>query len=357
MSTGDTEFGSQIHDALLKEDPAGLEPEQLKIYEMCLQSRDQIIEKVFGGDAPNIKVIKERRLWCQIAKTPGDKRPNPERLRHSAQADYIARLGSRLLIVEYKSLPGDVPASPQNEQMRDQSVMASRQLVASEIICAIVQPLVTMDPELCIYDSITIARAEQEMFKRVRNSNNPHAQRSPNPTSCKFCKAVTNCAEYQQWAGSQLPDTAPITGVPVSQWTPQQRAHFCKMLPVAQKWLDDAKEAMKRQLKEDASSIPGYHLKDGAEQQTINDPQELFTRVVALGQEWAKAENGEMHADHVLLPLFMDCVKVGKGDLEAMIRKITGHKGKQLLGTMNTLLDGIVDVKQNDSSLAKVKGS
>lgn len=354
--SADADFGRKIHEALANNSPDGLDGDQLGIYEQCTSIRDMVVEKVFGGDAPNIKVIKERRLWAKITAKPGDKNPAAPRYEHSGQADYMARMGSRLLIIEYKALPGDVPSSSHNEQLRDQAVLAFRALLPKEIITAVVQPLVTHDPELCLYDSSTLAKAELEMYARVRASNNPSAQRTPNSISCKFCLANTTCAEYQQWAGSQLPDTTPIIGVPVAQWTPQQRTYFCDMKSVAQKWLDDCEAEMKRLLKENPESVPGYHLKDGKTRETVTDPNQLFARFVELGSEWAHKEFPGIPPAQSLNPIYMGCVAIRKGELEVLVRRVAGLKGKGLLAKMNELLDGITETKQDAPSLSKVRG-
>lgn len=346
----DASFGKKVHEALLNENPEGLTTAQIKVYEQCIDIRENLVFRVFGDDAPNIKVIKERRFKVSVLQAPA--RPGMQvagtagRYEHSAQADWVGRLGNRLLIVEYKTLPGDVPSSPENEQLRDQVVCVTRTLVASNAITAVIQPLVTHEPELCEYDAAAIGKAEQEMFTRVRNSNNPEAHRTPNPVSCKFCTATVICPEYQEWAGSRLPQTQSLSRVPIASWTPEQRAEFCTMMPVAQKWLDDCKAEMKRLLKEDETCIPGFYLKPGSERTTITDPQKLFDRLVA--------SSAELTAEQ-LLPLFMECVTVLKGDFEGLVRKSTGLKGKALLGKMSELIDGITETKQSDSSLAKLK--
>lgn len=346
--SADALFGSQIHDALFAGSMDGLSPEQAAIYEQCVSIRDAVLNKVFGGDAPNAKVIKERRFKVEITANPSDKSPNPMRYGHSGKPDYIARMGNRLLIIEYKTLAGDVPESSRNEQLRDQAVLACRNLVATEAVVCVCQPLVTHDPEICVYDSAAINRAEAEMFDRIRKSNDPNALRTPNTLSCKYCKAKSVCKEYQQWASSQLPETAPVAGIPVAQWTPEQRAHFCNMLPVAQRWLDECKEEMKRLLSKDPAAIPGFVLKDGATRERVTDPQELLNRLVSV------ASSSSMSPQDVLT-LYMECVEIRKGEFETLLRKVTGLKGKGLKSKLDDMLAGIVEAKKSQPSLAREK--
>lgn len=359
LKSKDSDFGQQIHDALYNENPSGLKPEQIKIYEQCIDIRNAAMLKFFGGEASAATIIKERRFFVGVLPVTGSK--EGERYNHSARLDFLARHGNRLLIIEYKTLPGDVPASPQNEQLRDQAVISVGNLKMTnipdyEVGVGIAQPLVTHDIELCIYKPAHIKRAETEMFQRVRNSNDPTAKRTPNTLSCKFCKARFTCLEYTVWAESMLPATTRIgSGLPVTQWTPEMRTHFCEVRSVAQKWLDECEAEMKRSLQEDSSSIPGWHLEEGNTIESVDDPQALFTRFIEIAKEFAKQE-APGNEQSLITALFMECVKVGKKDFEAIVRKVSGLKGKALHAQMEKLYEGIVASRQNQPSLARSGG-
>lgn len=349
VSSDDARFGNEIHDALKLGTPSKLNTQQLSVYESCVEITDNLMTKVFGAEKAKASVYRERRFWCKVLAVPGDKAKVPKRYEHSGMLDFVARLGPKALIIEYKSLPGDIEESPTNDQLRDQVVLAAGNLVLSEAVTAIVQPLVTHDPDLCLYNSDAIKKAEQEMYVRVRKSNNPNAKRVAGPTQCKFCLARNTCQEYQTWAASLVPETASVAGVPVASWTPEQRAHFLNMRGVAQKWLDECTDEMKRLITEDAAAIPGWSLREGNKIETVNDPQELFTRFNALARPWAEKEQAD------LLTLYIQCVKVHKEDFESLLRKVSDLKGKGLKAKMDSLLEGITDVKQNAPSLARSK--
>ena len=354
----DAKFGTQIHDALQKQDPTGLSNEQLSIYESCNEITLALIDKVFGPDAPNVKVIREQRMWAQVLAQPGDRAKEPKRYQHSGKLDVIVRHASKGLIIEYKTLPGDLDGSETNDQLRDQAVLAARNMVIKDIYAAICQPLVTHDPVITHYDPEAITQAEKEMFQRVRNSNSVDSKRTPNPVSCKYCTAASVCLEYQSWASRQVVEMQPVTGIPVKQWTPQQRAHFMNMRPVAQKWLDDCYQELKAVAKLGPDEVPGYALKPGAMLRPINNAQELFERFHNTGMEFAMKECGgdAVKAVTLLTELFMSCVDVSKSSLEAVVRKVTGLKGKGLAAKMDDLIAGITDDKQNEASLSKVRG-
>jgi len=258
-------------------------------------------------------------------------------------------------VVEYKCLPGDVASSPTNKQLRDQAVLISGNLLVHEVYTAVNQPLVSHTPDLCLYNKEALKQAEQEMFVRVRNSNNPDATRTAGEKQCQFCLARSDCAEYQQFAQSLIPAPATMFGVPVKDWTDEQRAKFMDGKRVAQRWLDESYSELKVLIGEFPGCVPGYKMGVGDEVKTVKDPQELFRRFVEVGRDFATNENAEMHADHVLLPFFMQCVKVGKGDFEALVRKVTGFKGKKLKACTDAMMDGIVDVSRKEGSIEKDK--
>lgn len=348
--TDDSDFGDKVHEALKTDDPSKLDHEQLKVYEQCVEIRGRMIDKYFGNDAPNVKVSKERRFWCQILAKPGDKSPTPHRFKHSGQVDWIARLGKRALIVEYKALPGDVASSPTNKQLRDQVVLAAGEMVLSEVATVVVQPLVTQNPELCVYQAEHIKRAEAEMFTRVRNSNNPDAPRTANATSCKFCLARDHCAAYQVWVTAMVPKSEIIAATPVEQWTPEMRSHFLTMRPAVEQWLKECYSKLKALMKEQPTAVPGFKLKKGNTVTEINDPQELFNRFAIIAKDWAAKEADPQAA---IMAAFMKCVTIGNGDFEKVVRMVTGLKGKALESAVDKLREGLFDSSTNDQSITK----
>lgn len=343
--TDDSVFGDQIHEALAKDDPSKLDHEQLVIYERMVEIRDKAMETVFGPDAKRAKVMKEHRMWVKV-------RPNPEAqnnyYQHSGQVDFLAYFERKGLIVEYKSLPGDVAGSPKNHQLRDQVALASGFLMLSEVVVVVNQPLVTMSPELCVYTSEDIKAAEREMFQRVIASNQPDGKRTPHPVACKFCLAKPKCPDYARWMDSMLPDNVTPFATPVENWSEEQKMYFLKVRSSLKKWIEYCEDKLKLELKQNPNAITGWGLKPGKNRSAINDPNELFRRFVELARPWATKQNAEMHADHVLMPHFMKCITVKKEGLTDLVRMVTDLKGKKLDSAVELLTDGIV-TKSNDA--------
>jgi hypothetical protein len=332
IATEDAAFGTQIHDALAKQDSSGLDGEQLKIYEQCVEMVEKLTEQFFGPEANDLKRWVEQRFWVKIKG----------QWEHSGKPDLVLRSPTKALAIEYKTLPGEVGGVAENAQLRDQIVFAGRHLLADVVGGAIVQPLVTMSPSIVLYDKDSIAKAEAEMFARVEASNTPDAPRVAGESQCKFCKARHECKEHQRLVAVSVPALPmhELALVSVKDWTPEQRAQFCEAMPIATKWIEEVKKQIKASLTENPESVPGYKLEPGDMMRPISDPEALHQRFVAAGGNSAD---------------FLKCVEVGKGDFEKAVRAATGLKGKGLKAKMDELLSGLTEDKQKDASIAKAK--
>jgi len=326
--TSDSKFGDRIHAALAGNSTIGLTGEELSVFEGCTEIRDKLIMEKFGMDASKAKWITEQRFWWK--STDG-------KHKHSGKVDLLVVLGTEALLIEYKTLPGEVEGSATNEQLRDQVALAAGNLKLTEVDVAVVQPLVTYSPAICRYDTTSITKSQLEMVQRIRNSNEPNAKRTAGVLQCKYCKARFTCKEYSAFTALATPVAMNSLTVPVHQWTPEQRALFCERLPIAQKWLDECKAQIKDMLRKEEKAVPGWKLAPGDIRRTITNPEELHNRFIAMGGTTQQ---------------FLACVEIGKGKLEVQIREIAKLKGKALKAKMEEIQLGITEDKQTDSSLA-----
>ena len=325
--------GQKVHEALRKQDPTGLSAAQTDLYERCNQIHDTL-RKEWLKNVPvgQIKTVREQRYWVGAGG-----------LKHSGQVDVADFCGNQVLIVDFKSLAGEVPESPTNMQLRDQAVLLwLNRPLTKHVAVAIIQPYVTMTPQYTVYGEPELERALSEMERRVKNSNDPNAKRVPGDIQCNYCKAKSQCVEYQQWAGSKVPVPVSIIDVPVSQWTPEQRAVFCENAGRAQKWLDEGWNEMKRLAQADPNAIPGWVIEPGKVKHPINDAQQCYERCSVHG---------------VTLDTFMKCINVKKTDLKDAVKEASKLKGKALNTAWEAVEAGITDTKQDAPSLAKVKTS
>jgi Protein of unknown function (DUF2800) len=315
--------------------------EQREIFDSCREIEKKLVLQYFGADpqpiggkGQGIRVYRHRRFWLKLTNKEGK-----GIFQHSGEVDACSQLGPRLLIVDYKALPGEKTASSRNGQLRDLAVLAAGEIPETqEVGVVIIQPLVTHSPELCLYGPDDLKRAALELYGRIVKSNDPKSPRVAGVIQCGFCLAKPVCREYQAWTSAMVPSPRSILDVPVAAWTGEQCALFLDNAGIAQRWLDDCKDAVKARVEADPAAVPGWALKPGASPETITDPQACFDRFAALGGNISQ---------------FMGTVSVGKGKLKEAIHAVTGAKGQQLDKAVKALTDGITEQKQNAPSLVK----
>ncbi len=343
------EHGRIIHEALA--DSANtralnaMDFGQREIFDACREIEKQKQDEFFGNyfvpgkPQTGMRVFREERYWVKVP-VPG---ANGLAFEHSGKPDVIFKAGVRALIAEYKTLPGDVPGSPRNLQLRDQAVLVRGSLrPIDEVGVVVIQPMVSRQPEICLYTKEDLDRAEIEMFNRVIASNTPGGMRIAGEAQCAYCKAKRQCPEYTKWAGQMTPPAMlSIMEVPIAAWTPEQRSTAANALAPAKKFLKDLEDFFKEGLTKDPAFVPGFELKPGNTREEIKDPQTAFERFLALG---GKQEQ------------FMEAVTLGKMKLKEAVADATGTKGKGLEGVMAGLLNGITETSQNAPSLKKSGG-
>jgi len=339
----DASFGALIHECLadsgIRTKMEKMTLEQHEIFDACRNIEGKLRDQYFGagaGDNKNkMRVFRERRFWLKLTSRDGK-----GLFEHSGQADVVFQHGTRLLVLDFKCLAADKTDSPKNGQLRDLAVLAAGEIPETqEVAVAIVQPLVTHSPELCLYGPDDLKRAALELYGRIVKSNDPKSPRVAGVIQCAYCLAKPNCREYQAWASQMVPAPRSILDVPVAQWTGEQCAIFLDHASVAQRWLDDCKDAVKARVEADPAAVPGWTLKPGAIKETITDPQACFDRFAALGGGIAQ---------------FMSTVSVGKSKLKEAIHAVTAAKGQQLDKAVKALTEGITEQKQNAPSLVKI---
>lgn len=328
----DAKFGTAIHKVLAGETGVALTTEQ----ESIVDSMQGIDLKVLTTFYPNVagKVdppMRERRLWIEWA----------DKLKHSGQIDVAHIIGYRGLIGEYKSLPGDVPTSPSNLQLRDQAVLLATNVPGlKEIGVYVNQPLVTHSPEICIYQVADLDRARDDLYRRVFQSNQRNAPRTAGEVQCKYCRAKPVCKEYQKFASSIVlaGENTVLSGVSVVDWTPAMRTMFMDRVSLAEKWLDECKEQLREMLTKDPNSVPGYTLKEGRNNPTIINPGAVFANFQAQGGTQEQ---------------FMQAVTIGKGKLAEALKEVTKLKGNKLESAVDVIIGKNVTVTKNRPSIIK----
>lgn len=334
----DAAHGDRIHQALAGVGPDGerdtavtskLGLEERETFDACRAIEKKIVLNYFGNTKELMRVFRHQRQWVQVGA-------GEQKFMHSGEADVIYRVGTRLLIADYKTLLGDHTESSRNLQLRDLAVLAwGAMRPITEVATVIIQPFVTHSPEICIYTGDDLVQAQQEMFLRVAASNNPDSLRIPGEVQCNFCLAKTKCVEYQKWSAQFTPSALQeLVYTAMDKWTPEQAAKAAAALGPAYDFLDNVKAWLKEHVP------PGWTLAPGAIRETIINPQECWNRFEKLGGT---------------LEQFLLCISIGKAKLKEQTSAVTGQTGLELEKKMKQITDGIVDVSQNAPSLKEQK--
>src|SRR6267142_3038948 len=320
----DAEHGKLIHAALATNDDSKLSFEQRETVSACRGIESKIVSQFFGAGIEPWCVRNPDRMWVSF-----------DELRHSGRVDTIYRHELRALVIDYKSLFSDIPASSKNKQLRDYAVLVRENLLVDEIGVALIQPRVSHSPEICLYDRADLLKAKGELCERVNASNAVDAKRTPSEMACKFCLAAARgtCVEYQQWAGQIAPPAIMAAlDVPIAQWSPETRGRAMDAVKQGYKLLENIEAAVREGLATDPTFCPGWELAPGRNIETIEEPELVFQRFIALG---GKAED------------FMSCVTVRKGQLRATLSNTLSTAipitGKALSEIFSDLLRGCTD--------------
>lgn len=330
--------GDRVHAALATGSAEGLTASERDTFERCLEIERKKLVEFFGEDAAKAKAFREipgapekSRLWVVVKDSNGNV------YEHSCRPDVFYRLLDRALIIEYKTLFGDVPESPRNLQLRDQQVIVRNTLLITGDIGVVVdQPHVEADPQICVYDNAASKVAEQQMYERVIASNQPDAPRTAGEVQCKYCLAKSRCKQYLDFSSALVPAMMSLCEIPMDMWRPEHRAAAAAALKPARDFLDMIEEFVKKGLETDPAFCPGWYLKPGNITEAIVDAEACFQRFVKLGGT---------------PELFMQAVKITKGPLKTAVGVVTNKKGKALDTAMAQLLDGLTRSNQNAPSL------
>lgn len=330
----DSESGTKIHWALCHRNPNKLTLEEFSTYERCCEIEEAKVNEFFGTVKQPIS-FREQRFWIAL-----------DRYKHSAQPDVVYRSGRQALIIEYKSLFGDIEPAERNLQLRDQVVCVDHEFFMLERVGSVViQPHVTMKPEITVYHPEDIERARLLLAVRIANSNTPEFKNNHNPgkVQCRYCRGKTICKEYNLWAGKDLPIQHKLLDVPVAEWKPEDMALFLDRYSIAENWLKDCKQYIKGLIKEHPGQVPGWTMRPG----TIDRPvpgdniQALYERFEKVGGD---------------LTSFMKCLELGKGKFATTVSELSGLKGKALDESLAALYKDLTVEKPKDGSLVKIKG-
>jgi len=192
----DADKGTRLHAAWEKEDPTGLDSEDVEIYECGLKLVGEVKKEwieIIRGTGASFELSegpREERFWLHDSNG---------KVAASGQADrhYVA-LPNYVLAIDFKSLwCRSLVPSELNKQAQLLSVLVAREYGATHVRFAFLKAMFGK-ADIVDYTSEDLERAQYSIQQVLWESNQKDAQRRPG-AHCRHCKAAAGCPEVAAW--------------------------------------------------------------------------------------------------------------------------------------------------------------
>ena len=284
---------------------------------------DWQIERIFEGR--EYQQLREKRLWLHLDGKPA----------LSGRFDVVSYTNELALVQDYKAGFSEPDPAEDNAQLRVLAVLIALNLpTVKEVIVQLVSgPYGITEAR---YSLAELSAAYEDIVKTLRKINAPDAPFSPSPEACRFCSAINVC----QAVKDQI--VKPLTKLQMSA-LPADGPRAAKLLDeveIMAGLLKEIKKFYAAKFEDPTYSIPGYQMVPGNTVREVTDWDVARSRL----SEFLPIEQLNSAADYRL------------GELEKSLGKALKLKAPQAKEKMNQILDGLVETKQNASSLKRVKG-
>lgn len=322
----DAEMGTRIHRALADARMAdGLTEDECKIWLRCAQLATETCQSLLGVPLSECVVHRDcERLWLLDDEV--------QRV-ISGLPDVVAIYGEAAWVCDYKTGRNEVAPGPDNLQLMVLALLVSRNYNVSTVYVSLIHPWSDTPVTTAVYQERELELARTLVLSTIAEAQKADAPRRPGSPQCDYCRAKAVCHEARNLTTTLVPTdriALPLEASEVADWL--------RKVSVVEDIIAAVKASVKERL-QSGENIPGVRLKPGAVKQTITDPQQVFARACALGVPTVD---------------FLSAVTVGKSKLQNSVRSATGQRGKALEATMEELLAGCVEEKQNAPSLEVV---
>lgn len=323
-STEDAESGTRIHKALETGDTSELLPDELDTFEMCQDQRQQIVEAWYGSDPGHGVLDPFLEVRLGLTNIGGVVEVTDETtatLRFTGQADVIAIAGKRGLVLDYKTGRGDYEHATGNRQLRALAALAARRWRLDSVRVAIVQPWAGK-PTVADFDKQGLADAFDWLSRTLERVNAATPEDLNPGEHCKWCCSKAVCPAFREAALEPVSNMAiNLPGDPETarsalfaramELAPDSLARLVRGLKLVG-WYQSAIEGAARlRAESDVEFQQYFRLTPGSEVREITDAQAAFDLASKHG---------------VSTSAFMECVKVGVGALEGVLREASGPK-------------------------------
>jgi Protein of unknown function (DUF2800) len=314
--------GDRIH-AWLEAKKVELSQSEMQTAQFLKERADDQVVRIFG-DAKTM-VLYEQRYWLEL---DGKKAL-------SGKMDRVVYTPELALIQDYKTGFSEPDPAEQNAQLKVLAVLfAINHTSTQEVVVQIISgPYGVTEAR---YNIAALSVAYEEIVKTLQAINSPNAPFSPSPEACRYCGANLICQAVKDTIAPVAREQ--YSALPVE---PERAARLLDEVAVIKGHVAEIEKFYFEKLSGDpAFRIPGYGLVPGAVRREVTD--------------W--------HAARQRLEEFIDVADLQAaetyqlGDLEKALARKFKLKAKDAKTKLNEILAGLVEEKQNQSSLKRVRG-
>ena len=321
----DAQSGTNVHRGYCGEE-VDLTPRERDTL-LTLQRLEKLVVTDWAGRDEFTLLGREVRLWLHEGLEPV----------HSGQFDvaYGTLKTNRMLIIDAKTLFGEVSPAESNDQLRELVALARFNYPAArEFTVVILQPWVSHRPSIATYDVAEAELALRLLRLTIAESADPDAPRTPGPW-CRYCPALTRCEETRAYVGRTYDLAKRIAEGQFALPIGTEGARMLASIEQAQTFLRALKASYKALLTHEPDAVPGWYLKEGKKIRAITDIAKAF----------------ELAHDQMSLSEFLGATELQITKLTQALAARTGLNGKALEDRFNQLFAEVISYKQNAPEL------
>lgn len=322
----DAQSGIKVHQAWCGEE-VDLTPRERDTL-LTLQRLEKLVVTDWAGRDEFTLLGREVRLWLHEGLEPI----------HSGQFDvaYGTLKTNRMLIIDGKTLFGEVAPAETNDQLRELVALARFNYpAATEFTVVILQPWVTHRPSIATYDAAEAELALRLLRLTIADNADPDAPRTPGPW-CKYCPALTRCEEARAHLGQTYNLAKRITEGQFALPIGSEGARMLASIETAQTVLKALKASYKALITHEPDAVPGWYLKEGKWVREIDNIAKAYEIASELG---------------ISLAEFISAAKLSLGTLSAIVGGVLHLNGKALEECFNQLFSEVISYHQNAPEL------
>jgi hypothetical protein len=306
-----------------------LDPSQEKTL-IELKRLEAMVVADWSAGQPIELLGREERLWLRQGIEPV----------HSGQYDcaYLSTDHRRALVLDAKTLYGEVDAAEYNDQLRELVALFRFNYPAiSHYTVAILAPNQAERISIATYDELEAELALRLLRLSLFESAAPGAPRTPG-AHCEHCPARLQCEEARSLIGHPYSVKARIDAGEFVLPLGEKGARLLEEIKTAKTVLADLEEAYKAELKTDPGCLPGWQLSNGRKLRWIPEVEKAL-------EAWS--------SHRYAMSDFLSCTDLVLHRLEEKLTAQTGKVGKGLANHFNDIFGPLVATRMSQPSIVR----